>query len=87
MSRNLLQMTRSIFSELESAVKEEHKDFIVESERHIDIDSSYKDECCEFLKNAKMIGVNKQFPFTIVFIEYKQKRYIGIDSRYAWICC
>ena len=83
MSRNLLQMTKTIFSELESAVKEEHKDFIVESERHININSSYKDECCEFLKNAKMIGVNKQFPFTIVFIEYEQKRYIGIDSRYA----
>lgn len=83
MSNNLRQMTKSIFSELEFAVRQEHKDFIVDVERHIDIDSAYREKCCEFLKYAKIIGLNSPFPFSIIFIEYKEKVYLGIDSRYA----
>ena len=83
MSRNLLQMTKKIFDELKTGVQEEHKEYIIDVERHININESYRDKCCDFLKKATIIGLDKESLFTIVFIRYERQEYIGIDSRYA----
>ena len=81
MSRNLLQMTKKIFDELKTGVQEEHKEYIIDVERHININESYRDKCCDFLKKATIIGLDKESLFTIVFIRYERQEYIGIDSR------
>lgn len=85
MSRKLIQMTNTIFSEIASGVLDEHKEFITNVKRQIFIDETYKECCCEFLKKAHIIGINKKNSLVIVFIEYDGQEFIGIDSRYAEI--
>lgn len=83
MARQLLQMTKEIFENLKQEVQEEHREFIIDVERHIDIREPYKDKCCDFLKRAIIIGLDTNVSFTMVFIKYQENTYIGIDSRYA----
>lgn len=83
MSRQLLQMTNKIFDELKKGVQDEHKEYIVDVERHINIEESYREKCCDFLKKATIIGIEEKLSFTVVFIKYEGQEYIGIDSRYS----
>lgn len=83
MSRNLIQMTKSIFTRLSSNVCDEHKEFIVNVERHILFDDAYKDKCCDFLKNASIIGLAHESRPTLVFVKYDGEAYIGIDTHCA----
>lgn len=83
MARNLLQMTKEIFNVLELGVQQNHKDFIADVNRHIIIDSQYRDSACELLKKANIDGLDLAFPLTVAFINYQEQQYLCVDSRYA----
>lgn len=83
MARQLRQMTNKIFEELKLGVQDDHKEYIVDIERHIKIDASYRDKCCDFLGRSNIIGLDKKYLFPIAFIKYNGESYIVVDKRYA----
>lgn len=83
MSRNLLQMTGKIFDELSTQVSDDHKEYIASVKRHISISKENREECCELLKKAVIIGRKYEHLPTVVFVKYKKELYVGIDIRYA----
>ena len=82
MTRNLIHMTKTIFDELKTGVEKEHVSYITDVKRRIEIDKAIQDKCCNFLKNAKIIGI-KKYSVIVAFIKFEENVYIGIDSRYA----
>lgn len=83
MSRNLIQMTNDIFTELYNNVCDEHKELVQTVKRHILIDELYREECCDFLKKAIIIGKADEEMPVLAFVKYQGTGYIGVDIHYA----
>lgn len=70
MSRKVTEMEEQIFEQLGTFVEDEHKDYIIECERHISIEKSYRESCCDLLARGKISKIFEHTEYAVAFVRY-----------------
>lgn len=83
MSRKVTEMEEQIFEQLGTFVEDEHKDYIIECERHISIEKSYRESCCDLLARGKISKIFEHTEYAVAFVRYDDHNYLCIDNRLA----